>query len=85
MSQNLCIICENPCGLEDYCDSHAPNSTLFNRILRFPLKCSVCPPNRGENAKRRGFHGKTKPKYKTRKREHRYFVDILLSYMSKYP
>ena len=42
------------------------NSTAFNRIERLHLSCSICPPNRGENAKRKAKHGKTKPKYKDR-------------------
>jgi hypothetical protein len=28
------------------------------------LSCSACPPNRGENAKRRPKHGVTKPRHK---------------------
>lgn len=33
------------------------------------LKCTICRPNRGENAKRRPKYGKTKPKHKTNKRD----------------
>ena len=29
------------------------NPTVLNRILRRQLNCPHCPPNRGENAKRR--------------------------------
>ena len=28
--------------------------------------CSICPPNGGENANRKGKHGKTKPRYKNK-------------------
>jgi hypothetical protein len=44
------------------------NSTVDDRERRFDLGCSFCPPNRYENAKRRGKHGKTKPKYKDKRR-----------------
>lgn len=44
------------------------NSTVDDRERRFDLNCSFCPPNRYENAKRRGKHGKTKPKYKNKNR-----------------
>lgn len=32
------------------------------------LRCSICPPNKGENAMRKAKHGKGKPKYKDRRR-----------------
>lgn len=32
------------------------------------LRCPICPPNRGENAKRRPKHGRTKPKSKDHRR-----------------
>lgn len=44
------------------------NSTVDDRLRRFDLGCSFCPPNRYENAKRKGKHGKTKPKYKDKRR-----------------
>jgi hypothetical protein len=40
------------------------NSMVDDRLRRFDLNCSICPPNRGENSKRKSKHGKTKPKYK---------------------
>lgn len=43
------------------------NSTVDDRERRFDLGCSFCKPNKGENAKRKGKHGKTKPKYKNRR------------------
>lgn len=43
------------------------NSTVDNRERRFDLNCSFCPPNRGENKKRVGKHGKTKPKRKNKR------------------
>lgn len=43
------------------------NSTVDRRERRKALDCSHCPPNQGENAKRRGKHGKTKPKRKQRR------------------
>lgn len=51
-------------------DAHAydNNSTVDDRERRKDLSCSHCPPNHKENATRRGRHGKTKPKYKTKKR-----------------
>lgn len=44
------------------------NSTVDNRERRNQLSCSFCKPNRGENAKRCGKHGKTKPKYKNKRK-----------------
>ena len=44
------------------------NSTVYNRLLRLDLNCSICPPNRGENSKRKSKHGKTKPKYKDKRK-----------------
>lgn len=34
---------------------------------REPLRCNICPPNRGENASRKPKHGVKKPK----KKDHR--------------
>jgi hypothetical protein len=44
------------------------NSTVDDRERRDDLLCSFCRPNRGENAKRRPKHGKTKPKKKDHRR-----------------
>lgn len=44
------------------------NSTVDNRERRNQLSCSFCKPNRGENRKRCGKHGKTKPKYKNKRK-----------------
>lgn len=38
------------------------------KMRRRNLRCSVCPPNRGENASRRPKHGVKKPKYKNRRK-----------------
>lgn len=35
---------------------------------RDTLRCDICPPNRGENAKRKSKHGAKTPKYKTKGR-----------------
>jgi hypothetical protein len=43
------------------------NSTVDNRERRKALKCSLCPPNRKENAKRKPKHGKAKPKHKDKR------------------
>lgn len=40
------------------------NSSVVNKENRQKLRCSYCPPNKGENKKKTGRHGKTKPKYK---------------------
>jgi hypothetical protein len=36
------------------------NSTVDDRSRRFDLGCSLCPPNRYENAKRKPRHGAKK-------------------------
>jgi hypothetical protein len=43
------------------------NSAVDNRLRRRILKCSLCPPNRKENAKHSG-KPKTKPKYKDKRK-----------------
>ena len=43
------------------------NSTVVNRFRRGYLRCSICPPNKGENAKRKPKHGNKKPKYKDKR------------------
>jgi len=40
------------------------NSTAYNRARRELLKCPLCPPNKGENAKRKPKHGARKPRGK---------------------
>lgn len=49
-------------------DPKNTNSTVDNRERRDDLSCSFCKPNRGENANRKAKHGKTKPKYKDKRR-----------------
>lgn len=44
------------------------NPTVANREKRKELRCSFCPPNRGENCKHKGKHGKGKPKYKSKRK-----------------
>ena len=44
------------------------SSSVFNKLERYKLKCSICPPNAGENWKRKGKHGKTKAKYKDKRK-----------------
>ncbi len=43
------------------------NPSVDNKLRRYELRCSLCPPNGGENCKRRGKHGKTKAKYKDKR------------------
>lgn len=43
------------------------NSAVDDRERRKELSCSVCKPNRGENKKRVGRYGKSKPKYKNKR------------------
>jgi hypothetical protein len=40
------------------------NASAHKKILRERQRCSICPPNKGENAKRKAKHGNKKPKYK---------------------
>ena len=44
------------------------NSTVDKKIRRKLLSCSLCPPNRKENAGRRPKHGEKKPKYKKKRK-----------------
>jgi hypothetical protein len=44
------------------------NSTVDDRERRFDLRCSFCPPNKYENVKNYKKHGKTKPKYKNKRK-----------------
>ena len=44
------------------------NSKVIKRKrLNKVLSCRFCPPNGGENAKRRAKHGATKPRYKDKR------------------
>ena len=36
--------------------------------LHHKLLCSICPPNKGENAKRKSMHGNKKPRYKNKRK-----------------
>lgn len=40
------------------------NSTVDRKKRRLDLRCSYCPPNKGENASRKPKHGVKKPKRK---------------------
>lgn len=44
------------------------NKTVKHQEFKRKLKCPVCPPNRGENSKRKPKHGTKKPKAKTQKK-----------------
>lgn len=44
------------------------NPSAYNKARRELLGCSLCPPNRVENAKRRPKHGRTKPKGKDKRK-----------------
>lgn len=44
------------------------NPTVYNRLKRYELGCSFCPPNRNENKKNHKKHGVRKPKSKQRDR-----------------
>lgn len=52
-------------------DPHETNSQVDKRQRRLDrrngLKCPICPPNRGENAKRKARHGDGKPRYKDKR------------------
>lgn len=49
-------------------DKFNTNSTVDDRERRQVQRCSICPPNKGENANRRAKHGVTKRKYKDKRR-----------------
>lgn len=38
------------------------NSSAYNKLRRELLKCPICPPNKGENSKRKPKHGSRKTK-----------------------
>lgn len=44
------------------------NSTVDDRERRKKLKCSICPPNKGDNAKKKSKRGKGKPKSKFKRK-----------------
>lgn len=41
--------------------------TEFWQDVAKKLSCSICPPNKGENAKRKAKHGVKKRKYKNKR------------------
>lgn len=45
---------------------HTTNSSVYKKCLNRDLNCSVCPPNKGCNGKRKKNGGK-KPKYKDKR------------------
>lgn len=44
------------------------DSATYKKLNRKHLRCSICPPNRGENATRKAKHGVKKPKYKNKRK-----------------
>lgn len=44
------------------------NSTVVNRENREHFRCPICPPNKGENSKRKPKRGVKKPKYKDKRK-----------------
>lgn len=54
------------CTCEDLgtCSFCEANSTVDDRERRQKLRCPLCKPNRGENAKRRSKRGAKKPRGK---------------------
>lgn len=46
-------------------EAHAKELKIKRK--RDTLRCDICPPNRGENAKRKAKHGNKKPKYKDKR------------------
>lgn len=73
-SGKSCCYCDfegtRPCVREksDLFEAIEANNTVDDRARRQALRCPFCKPNRGENAKRRPKHGKTKPKAKEKRR-----------------
>lgn len=49
-------------------DKNNTNRSVDNKEKRFELRCSFCPPNRGENCKNYKKHGSKKPKYKNKRK-----------------
>lgn len=53
-------------NLKKLLDYFENNSTVDNRLMRFKLKYSRCPPNKYENKKGYKKYGTKKPKYKNK-------------------
>jgi hypothetical protein len=47
-------------------DRLQPDPQVDKKLRRLELRCSVCPPNKGENSKRHAKHGPRPPKSKQR-------------------
>ncbi len=47
---------------------NAEDSRTYKLVQRRQLSCSICPPNRGENAKRQPKHGAKKPRKKDKRK-----------------
>jgi len=43
------------------------NASADKKLRRKNLRCALCPPNKGENAKRQSRHGHRKPKKKDKR------------------
>jgi hypothetical protein len=43
------------------------NSSAYKKHRRELQRCPICPPNKGENAKRHAKHGETKPRRKDKR------------------
>ena len=63
--------CDTPTGSENrrcgFCKAES-NSRVDKQTRRKWLRCPICPPNKGENSKRRAKHGSKKPKYKDKRK-----------------
>jgi len=44
------------------------NPSVYKKLARKYWRCSLCPANRGENEKNRKKYGRTKPKYKDKRK-----------------
>jgi hypothetical protein len=49
------------------------NSSLYKKLRKRKIcnksgKCTICPMHGGENTSRKGKYGKTKPKYKNKRK-----------------
>jgi len=44
------------------------NPTVYNRLRRYDLSCSICPPHQNENAGRKPKHGVKKARHKNHRR-----------------
>lgn len=42
-----------------------PKTEYWTTVAK-KLKCSICPPNKGENSKRQSKHGNKTPRHKTK-------------------